>query len=114
MAFNFEFVNKTLNGGTEPRITSYFSNSFLGMDHGPATGKVLELLQPFAADLTPGTMEGYDLPVSSADKATDRGNLRKALELLEEAGWNVKDGVMQKCRRQALCFRSPRNRSGRQ
>lgn len=104
LAFNFEFVNKTLNGGTEPRITSYFSNSFLGMDHGPATGKVLELLQPFAADLTPGTMEGYDLPVSSADKATDRGNLRKALELLEEAGWNVKDGVMQNAEGKPFVF----------
>ena len=95
LAFNFEFINQTLNGGTEPRITSYFSNSFLGMDHGPATGKVAELLQPFAADLTPGTIEGYDLPVSSADKATDRGNVRKALKLFEEAGWSVKDGVMQ-------------------
>ncbi|MFZ1660726.1 MAG: extracellular solute-binding protein, partial [Paracoccaceae bacterium] len=67
LAFNFEFINQTLNGGTEPRITSYFSNSFLGMDHGPASGKVAELLQPFAADLTPGTMEGYDLPVSSLE-----------------------------------------------
>ncbi|MEZ5888353.1 MAG: extracellular solute-binding protein [Paracoccaceae bacterium] len=94
LAFNFEFINQTINGGTEPRITSYFSNSFLGTDHGPAAGKVADLLQPFAADLMPGTLEGYDLPVSDPARATDRGNLRKALALMEEAGWTVTDGVM--------------------
>lgn len=93
-AFNFEFINQTMNGGTEPRITSYFSNSTLGTDHGLASGQVAELLQPFAADLPPGTMEGYDLPVSDAGNTTDRGNIRKALRLFEEAGWTVQDGVM--------------------
>ncbi len=94
LAFNFDFINQTLNGGTEPRITSYFSNSVLGMDHGPATGRVAELLAPFAADLIPGTIEGYSLPVGDAAKALDRGNLRKAIALLEEAGWTVQDGAL--------------------
>ena len=93
-AFNFEFINMTLNGGSEPRITSYFSNSVLGMDHGPATGRTAELLAPFAADLPPGTIEGYALPVGTADRALDRANLRKARALLEEAGWTVQDGVL--------------------
>lgn len=94
LAFNFEFINQTLNGGIEPRITSYFSNSVLGMDHGPAAGKVAELLAPFAADLPPGTLEGYSLPEGDAARAVDRGNLRKAIRLFEEAGWTVQDGVM--------------------
>lgn len=94
LAFNFEFINQTMNGGTEPRITSYFSNSKLAMDHGPATGKVAELLAPFAAELPPGTIEGYSLPVSDPSRSTDRGNLRKAVALLEEAGWHVQDGVL--------------------
>jgi peptide/nickel transport system substrate-binding protein len=94
LAFNFEFINQTLNGGLEPRITSYFSNSVLGMDHGPAAGKVAELLAPFAASLPPGTLEGYALPEGDAARAVDRGNLRKALKLFEEAGWTVQDGAM--------------------
>ena len=93
-AFNFEFINQTMNGGTEPRITSYFSNSALGTDHGPAAGKVAELLSPFAADLVPGTLEGYALPVSDRGNPTDRGNIRKAMKLFEEAGWTVQEGVM--------------------
>lgn len=93
-AFNYEFVNATLNGGTLPRITSYFSNSVLGMSHGPAEGRVKEFLEPFAADLLPGAMEGYDLPVSDGSEA-NRRNLRTALGLFEEAGFVIgDDGVM--------------------
>ena len=104
LAFNFEFINQTLNGGIEPRITSYFSNSVLGMDHGPAAGKVATLLQPFAADLPPGTLEGYSLPLGDAGRAVDRGNLRKALSLLEEAGWTVQDGAMKNAEGRPLTF----------
>ncbi len=102
--FNFDFINKTMNGGTEPRITSYFSNSILGTDHGPATGRVAELLAPFAKDLPPGTIEGYDLPVGDAANVSDRKTLRKAMALLEEAGWTVQDGVMKDAAGKPLTF----------
>ena len=91
LAFNFEFINQALNDGTEPRITSYFSNSTLAMQPGPATGRVAELLAPFAADLVPGVIEGYALPVSDG-RELNRANTRKAMALLEEAGWTVGDG----------------------
>lgn len=103
-AFNFEFINQTMNGGTEPRITSYFSNSTLGTDHGPAAGRVAELLAPFAADLAPGTLEGYDLPVSDPGNPTDRSNIRKAMKLFEEAGWVVRDGVMKNAEGKPFTF----------
>ncbi|SEM08737.1 peptide/nickel transport system substrate-binding protein [Roseovarius azorensis] len=90
-AFNFEYINDTLTGGRQPRITSYFSNSELGMDHGPATGRVRELLEPFADTLLPGTLEGYALPVGDGT-ARNRVNLRRAMDLLNEAGWSVQEG----------------------
>ncbi len=92
-AFNFEFVNQTLNGGILPRIQSFFGNSYLGMDQGAAEGKVRELLEPFAADLLPGTLEGYSLPVSDGSDR-NRTNMRSAAALLEEAGWTLQDGVL--------------------
>ena len=91
-AFNFEFINQTLNGGVYPRRTSYFSNSFLGMDHGPAEGEVRALLEPFAGELFPGALEGYSLPVARDQR--NRAGLRKAVKLLEEAGWVIQDGVL--------------------
>ncbi|MGL4280750.1 MAG: extracellular solute-binding protein, partial [Albidovulum sp.] len=104
LAFNFDFINKTLNGGTEPRIASYFSNSVLGMDHGPAAGLEAELLAPFAADLPPGTIEGYSLPAGDAAQALDRKSLRQARGLLEEAGWTVQDGVLKNAEGKPFTF----------
>ncbi len=93
-AFNFELVNQTLTGGVQPRISSYFANSALGMTPGtPATGAELAILQPFAADLPPGTLEGYSLPVSDGSEANRKG-IRAATRLLADAGWTVQDGVL--------------------
>ncbi|WP_420538771.1 extracellular solute-binding protein [Paracoccus sphaerophysae] len=94
LAFNYRFINATLAGGSDPRIASYFSNSTLAMQPGPATGREAELLAPFAADLPPGTIEGYALPQGS-DRLLDRTALREAVGLLAEAGWTVgADGIL--------------------
>lgn len=92
-AFNFEFINQTLNGGDLPRITSYFSNSQLSMQDGPAEGRVREMLEPYGGEILPGAIEGYALPVSDGTER-NRANIRGALALFEEAGWTVQDGVM--------------------
>ena len=92
-AFNFEFINEALNDAEVPRIASYFSNSELAMGEGAAEGRVRELLEPFADDLLPGTMEGYALPVSDGS-ARNRAGIRRALALMEEAGYTDEGGVM--------------------
>jgi peptide/nickel transport system substrate-binding protein len=92
-AFNFEYINDTMTGGVQPRITSYFSNSILAMHDGPATGRVADFLGPFAAELLPGTIEGYSLPVSDGTQR-NRAGLTRAMALMEEAGWTVEDGVL--------------------
>lgn len=93
LAFNFPFINRTLGAGSDPRITSYFSNSELAMQPGPATGRVAGLLAPFAGGLPPGTMAGAPLP-QGTDRPLDRPALRRAVALLAEAGWTVQDGVL--------------------
>ncbi len=103
-AFNFELVNKTLNGGIPPRITSYFANSTLGMKAGaPAEGRVKALLEPFKAELLPGALDGYTLPVSDGSEA-NRQNARQALKLLEDAGWTVVDGALQNAKGEPFSF----------
>jgi peptide/nickel transport system substrate-binding protein len=91
-AFNFEFINQANTGGRQQRITSYFSNSVLSMEEGPATGRVLELLEPFSDSLIAGTIEGYRLPQSDGS-ARNRRNIRTADALLSQAGWTVQDGL---------------------
>lgn len=103
LAFNFEFINQTLNLGTEPRITSYFANSALAMQPGPATGRVAELLAPYAADLIPGTLEGYAPPVSDGT-LRNRANMRRAAQLLEEAGWTAEGGTLRNAQGEPFAF----------
>lgn len=91
LAFNFDYINDTMTGGAQPRITSYFSGSILGMQDGPAQGLVRDLLLPYAAELPPGALEGYQLPESDGN-ARNRKALRAADALLQEAGWHVENG----------------------
>ncbi|MEM7491158.1 MAG: extracellular solute-binding protein, partial [Pseudomonadota bacterium] len=92
-AFNFEYVNGVINGGAQPRITSYFANSPLAMEPGPAGGRVAELLAPMADDLLPGVLEGYELPATDGRLGNRRG-IRRATALLEEAGFTVEGGAL--------------------
>ena len=101
LAFNFEFINDTLTGGRQPRITSYFGGSDLAARPGPAEGRVRELLVPFSDELLPGALDGYTLPMGDGS-ARNRGNIRRAATLLEEAGWQVVDGVLQNAAGEAL------------
>jgi peptide/nickel transport system substrate-binding protein len=103
-AFNFELVNQTISGGVNPRITSYFSNSELsGNVAEPATPAVAALLEPFKADLLPGALEGYALPVSDGSEA-NRAGIRTATDLLVEAGWTVQEGVLKNAAGEAFAF----------
>ncbi len=92
-AFNFEYINDTLTGGVQPRITSYFSGSDLAYRAGPAEGIVADLLRPFADALPPGTLEGYALPVSDGS-LRNRTGIRSALKLLADAGFQAEGGLM--------------------
>lgn len=103
LAFDFERINTLVNGGAEPRIASYFGNSVLGMREGPAEGRVAELLAPFAAELPPGAIEGYALPVNDGRNA--RRNRREAMRLLAEAGWEPDNaGILRNASGQAFGF----------
>lgn len=92
-AFNYEFINQTVNGQQQPRISSYYSNSILAMGAGPAKGKVRRLLEPFADDLPAEVLTGYTLPSSNGNER-NRRNLRRAKNLLTQAGWTIQDGSL--------------------
>lgn len=93
-AFNFPVINDTVTGRAQPRIESYWGNSPLGMEAGPATGKVAEFLTPFADDLLPGAIEGYSLPAGD-ENPRNRADMRVAIDQFAAAGWTIQDGVMQ-------------------
>ncbi|SMO78064.1 peptide/nickel transport system substrate-binding protein [Thalassovita litoralis] len=103
LAFNFPYINDTITGGRQARITSYFANSELGLRPGPATGRVAELLAPYADTLPPGTLQDYDLPAGDTSPR-NRKDLRRAVALLEQAGWTVQDGTLVNAAGQPFTF----------
>jgi microcin C transport system substrate-binding protein len=89
-AFDFEEMNKQIFYGQYKRIASYFEGTELASS-GLPTGRELELLEA-VRDKVPADLftKTYTNPVNgSPDKV--RNNLREALRLLKEAGYEVHD-----------------------
>jgi microcin C transport system substrate-binding protein len=88
-AFDFEWTNKNLFYGAYTRTTSYFSDSDLASS-GVPQGAELELLKPYRSELPPELFtQPFTLPVTDGSGG-NLPQLKKALGLLEQAGWTVK------------------------
>lgn len=92
-AFDFEWTNKNLFYGQYSRTKSYFENSELASTGTPSKAE-LALLEPHRDHLPPEVFNQAYEPPSTADEGGMRENLRKAVELLNQAGWGFKDGKM--------------------
>jgi microcin C transport system substrate-binding protein len=92
-AFDFEWSNKSFAYGAYKRTSSYFENSELAAKSPPSSEekKLLDLYR----DKVPAEVfeKEFVLPktVGSGD---NRYNLRKAADLLQQAGWTLKNGVL--------------------
>ena len=105
LMFNFEWSNTTLFYGIYARINSIWENSWLAAE-GPASPEEVAILQPLVDEgLLPASIL-TDTPVmgaTSGERQLDRGNLRKASALLDEAGWAVgADGMRRNAKGEAL------------
>lgn len=92
LTLDFKWVNDNLFYGLYKQVNSFFPNSNLAATGVPDEAQ-LKILDPFRAGLSPAVFGAvWQLPVSGSPDAM-RENLRKADELLKEAGWVVKNGV---------------------
>jgi microcin C transport system substrate-binding protein len=90
-AFDFEWTNKTIMYGAYARTVSPFQNSDL-MASGPPSPEELALLEPFRGQVPDEVFGAPYVPPASDGSGQDRALLRKAVQLLQEAGCTVKDG----------------------
>jgi microcin C transport system substrate-binding protein len=90
-AFDFEWTNKTVMYGAYARTCSPFQNSDM-VAVGPPSPEELKLLEPFRGQVPDEVFgEPYVPPVSDGS-GQDRTLLRKAVQLLNDAGCVIKDG----------------------
>jgi microcin C transport system substrate-binding protein len=90
-AFDFEWTNKTIMYGAYVRTVSPFQNSDL-MAVGPPSTEEIALLEPFRGKVPDEVFGTPYLPPVSDGSGQDRALLKKAVQLLNDAGCAMKDG----------------------
>ncbi len=93
LALDFERTNATLFYNQYKRTDSYFANSELAAVDLPSEAELL-LLEPFRKELPPEVFTQPLTPPTTEGPGGLRGNLRKAMALLKESGWQVRDGIL--------------------
>jgi microcin C transport system substrate-binding protein len=93
LLLDFEWTNKQLFNGTYSRTTSYFDNSEMAATGLPSPEE-LKILEPLRGQLPDRVFsEPFKLPVTDATGMI-RPQLRRAFQLLQEAGWTIKNDRM--------------------
>ncbi|MFP5406289.1 MAG: ABC transporter substrate-binding protein, partial [Gammaproteobacteria bacterium] len=90
LAFDFEWMNRQVFYGQYVRTPSYFTNSDMEAKGLPSADE-LAVLEPLREELDPAVFGEAPIPPSTDPPSSLRQNLRHALVLLGEAGWNVAD-----------------------
>ncbi len=118
LAMDFEWMNRQVFHGQYIRSPSYFTNSDMEAAGSPGDEE-LSILQSVGermrsargpatslpVKLDPKLFGAVPLPASTDPPSSLRGNLRRALQLLREAGWAIDDeGTMRDASGNALEF----------
>ncbi len=90
-AFDFEWTNKTLMYGSYQRTRSVFQNSDM-VAEGPPGPDELTLLEPWRGKVPDQVFGEPFVPPVSDGSGQDRVLLRKASQMLQEAGLPIKNG----------------------
>ena len=94
LAFDFEWANKNLFYGQYARVGSYFQGTELAAPQELPQGRELEILNEVKDQVPPEVFTQVHRNPANASEDDMRGNLRKAVQLLKEAGYEVKNGVL--------------------
>src|SRR3954468_6700995 len=90
-AFDFEWTNKSIMYGSYERTHSVFQNSDM-MASGKPGAEELALLEPFRGKVSDEVFGDPYVPPVSDGSGQDRALLRRGGQLLQEAGFLIKDG----------------------
>jgi len=91
--FDFEWMNKTLAYGQYTRSRSFWNNSDLE-SKGLPSPEELKLLEPLRGQIPDEVFTTEYNPPKTDGSGNNREQLRRAAELLKQAGWSVKQGKL--------------------
>jgi microcin C transport system substrate-binding protein len=104
LAFDFEWMNRRLMYDAYTRVRGFFNASDFEAKDLPGPDE-LAVLQPLR-DKLPASIFNQEVPQppSTAPPGSLRKNLRRARELLTEAGWTYRDGALRNAKGEAFAL----------
>ncbi len=102
-AFDFEWTNKVIMYGAYLRTHSVFQNSDM-MAQGVPTPEELKLLEPWRGRVPDQVFGPPFVPPVSDGSGQDRALLRKGAQMLQEAGFPVRNGKRVDARGEPIAF----------
>jgi peptide/nickel transport system substrate-binding protein len=96
LVFDFEWINAKLFSGLYSRSKSFFDDSDLSSVGHPADAGERALLAPYPGAVASDVMAGTRLPPVTDGSGEDRSGAKKALALLEQAGYRLDGGTLKK------------------
>ena len=91
LLYDFPWINRVLLFGYYDHATSFFHDTAMSQ-RGPPSAAELEVLDPVRELVSPRVFTEEYRPPKSGGYGPGRDNVRRALDLLEEAGWALRDG----------------------
>ena len=101
LAVDFEWMNRQMFYGSYQRVHGLFGNTACET-HGLPSPQELALMEPWRKDLPASTFGPMAEPPRTDPPSSLRANLRRAQQLLKDAGWSVQDGVLRNAAGQPL------------
>ncbi|MEO8856998.1 MAG: extracellular solute-binding protein, partial [Burkholderiaceae bacterium] len=99
LAMDFEWMNRQLFYNSYQRVHGLFGNTDCET-HGEPTPQELALMEPWRKDIPPAAFGPMTVPPRTDGDSSLRANLRQAMGLLKQAGWEVRDGKLRNTRGQ--------------
>jgi microcin C transport system substrate-binding protein len=101
LAMDFEWMNRQMFYNSYQRVHGLFMNTDCQATGSPAPEE-LALMEPWRGKIPDAAFGPMWQPPRTDGENSLRGNLRKARELLRQAGWEVRDGVLRNAKGEPL------------
>ena len=101
LAMDYEWMNRQLFYGAYQRVNGLFGNTDCQASGEPTPAEI-SLLEPWRAQVPPAVFGAMAQAPRTDGDSSLRQNLRRARDLLAQAGWTIEQGVLRNAQGQAF------------
>ena len=101
LAIDYEWMNRQMFYGAYQRVRGLFGNTDCHASGLPGPQE-LAILEPWRSQIAPAAMDAMFAPPRTDGAGSLRDNLRRARDLLGQAGWTVQNGVLRNQKGEAM------------